>query len=190
MTLPLLEGLDGEKKMSKSLGNYIGITEDPDSMFGKLMSISDDLMWRYFDLLSFRPASELEGLRQAVAAGKNPMQAKFELAEEIVARFHGDLAAKQAHSNFVARFKNDELPQDLQQQELVADGSDGLGIGYVLVRSGLAASTSEALRAIKQGAVKLDAQKISDPKLKIAIGTCCIVQIGKRRIAKVKIVAA
>ena len=159
-------------------------------MFGKLMSISDDLMWRYFDLLSFRPASELEGLRQAVAAGKNPMQAKFELAEEIVARFHGDSAAKQAHSNFVARFKNDELPQDLQQQELVADGSDGLGIGYVLVRSGLAASTSEALRAIKQGAVKLDAEKISDPKLKIAIGTSCIVQIGKRRIAKVKIVAA
>jgi tyrosyl-tRNA synthetase len=184
MTTPLLEGLDGVNKMSKSLGNYIGIAEPADEMFGKLMSISDELMWRYFELLSFRPAAEIDSLRRAVAEGRNPRDVKFELGVEIVERFHGGGAGAAARDAFVARFQQGALPEHIDEVTLQAtDGA--IGIGHLLRNAGLVASTSEAMRQIRQGAVRVDGQRIEDAGLVLAAGGTYLLQVGKRRIAKV-----
>lgn len=188
ITLPLLEGLDGVNKMSKSLNNYIGITDSPTEMFGKIMSISDLLMWRYFELLSFRSLNEIASLHQAVQEGENPRNIKFLLAEEIVTRFHSAKEASLAHDDFVARFSLGELPETLEERQLVAANSEGLEIAYILRDSGLVSSTSEAIRMIKQGAVRIDGQRIEDHQLKIKIGDSHLFQVGKRRYAKIKIV--
>ncbi|MDT8450698.1 MAG: tyrosine--tRNA ligase, partial [Wenzhouxiangellaceae bacterium] len=155
ITWPLLEGTDGQQKMSKSLGNYVAINDAPDEMFGKIMSISDELMWRWFELLSFRPIDELEALKKAVSGGRNPRDAKFELAIEIVDRFHGKGAGKAAREAFIARFREHRLPDDVPEQTLEA-GEDGIGIAAALTAAGLTASNSEAFRLIKQGGVKID----------------------------------
>jgi len=186
VTMPLLEGLDGVNKMSKSLGNYIGITEEPDQMFGKLMSISDELMWRYFDLLSFRPNAELGRLRQSVAEGRNPRDIKFELAVEIVDRFHGAGSGARAQDGFVARFQQGALPQDLAELTLVAAGGP-LGIAQVLKAAGLVPSTSDAYRQLKQGAVRVDGERVDDGDLTFAVGARHVFQVGKRRLARVTI---
>ncbi len=184
ITVPILEGLDGVQKMSKSLGNYIGIDEPPDEMFGKIMSISDDLMWRWFELLSFRPLSEIEKLRQEVAEGRNPRDVKFLLGEEIVARFHSPEAARKARENFIARFQKGAMPDEMPEVTLTA-GPDGLPIANLLREAGLVQSTSEALRMIRQGAVRLDGERISDTKLRLPAGETHVFQVGKRRFAKV-----
>ncbi len=186
LTMPILEGLDGVQKMSKSLGNYIGINDAPDDMFGKLMSISDELMWRYFELLSFRSLSEIEMLKSEVDAGRNPRDVKFELARELIARFHDASAAKQAQANFIARYQKGALPADIPEKT-VSVGDDGLPIANVLRESGLVQSTSEGLRMLKQGAVKLDGEKISDRELILKAGMSPVLQVGKRRIVKVNL---
>ena len=184
ITLPILEGLDGVQKMSKSLNNYIGINEAPDEMFGKIMSISDELMWRYFELLSFRPMSEIEKFRQEVAEGKNPRDIKFLLAEEIVTRFHSQAEASNARETFIARFQKGAMPEDIPEKNLsAADGK--LAIANLLKEAGLTSSTSEALRMIRQGAVKIDGEKVSDTKLEIKSGTTHVYQVGKRRFSRV-----
>ncbi len=184
MTTPLLEGLDGVQKMSKSLGNYIGITDAPGEMFGKLMSISDDLMWRYFEVLSFRSLDDLASLRKAVADGKNPRDAKFELGVEIVARFHDDAAAAGARDEFVARFQKGAMPEEIPEKTLESDGGQ-LGIAHLLRAAGLVASTSEAFRMIKQGAVKVDGERIEDRALHVEAGSTHVYQVGKRKFARV-----
>jgi tyrosyl-tRNA synthetase len=184
ITMPLLEGLDGVNKMSKSLGNYIGITEPPDDMFGKLMSISDELMWRYFDLLSFRPNADIERLKREVAAGRNPRDVKFELGVEIVGRFHGAGSGERARDAFVARFSQGALPEDLVEVTLAAE-SGALGIAHVLKGAGLVPSTSEAFRQLKQGAVKVDGERVEDGALSFAAGSSHVFQVGKRRLARV-----
>jgi tyrosyl-tRNA synthetase len=189
ITMPLLEGLDGINKMSKSLGNYVGIAEAPDEMFGKLMSISDDLMWRYFELLSFRPVEEVAGLRRAVAEGRNPRDVKFELAMEIVDRFHGVGVGAKARDAFIARFQQGELPEDLAEVTLHAPG-DSLGIGHLLKGAGLVASTSDAFRQVKQGAVRVDGEKLEDTGAAFAVGSCHVFQVGKRRYARVTVARA
>ena len=186
ITMPLLEGLDGVNKMSKSMGNYIGITEAPDDMFGKVMSISDDLMWRWFDLLSFRPNAELAALREQVAGGRNPRDVKFELGVEIVDRFHGAGAGARARDAFVARFQQGALPEDLAEVTLDG-GSDGLGLAQLLKAAGLVPSTSDAFRQLKQGAVKVDGEKVEDGALRFAAGTTAVFQVGKRRLARVTV---
>lgn len=188
MTVPLLEGLDGVNKMGKSLGNYIGITDAPNDMFGKLMSISDELMWRYFELLSFRPLSELAELRAAVADGRNPRDVKFELAVEIVERFHGAGTGAGALAAFQQQFQQGQLPDDIAEITLEAGGA-GIGVATLLKNSGLCASTSEAFRMIKQGAVRIDGDRISDRNLTLAAGAEHVVQVGKRRFAKVTLTA-
>jgi tyrosyl-tRNA synthetase len=189
MTMPLLEGLDGVNKMSKSLGNYIGITEAPDQMFGKLMSVSDDLMWRYFDLLSFRPTAEIARLKADVAGGRNPRDVKFELAVEIVDRFHGVATGARARDAFVARFQQGALPEDMAEITLHA-GVDGFGIANLLKSAGLVASTSDAFRQLKQGAVKVDGARVDDGSLRFVPGAVHVFQVGKRRVARVTIAAA
>jgi len=184
ITLPLLEGLDGVKKMGKSLDNYIGITEPAGDMFGKLMSISDELMWRYFELLSFRPLSELATLKKSVDEGRNPRDVKFELAEEIVERFHDRAAAEHARAEFVARFQKGAMPDDIEEMTIICDAPP-MGIAHLLKQAGLVASTSEAFRMIKQGAVKVDGERISDRNASMALGTEHVYQVGKRRFAKV-----
>lgn len=186
MTMPILEGLDGVQKMSKSLKNYIGIAEPANEMFGKIMSISDDLMWRYYELLSFRPIQEISQWRQACAQGANPREYKVKLAQEIITRFHDAASAVKALEEFEARFKHGAIPDDIKEIELKAAG-EGYAIANLLKDSGLTASTSEALRMIRQGAVKIDGEKISDPKLVLSINSQCIVQVGKRRFARVGI---
>jgi len=186
MTMPLLEGLDGVNKMSKSLGNYIGITEPPDQMFGKLMSISDDLMWRYFELLSFRPNADLARLREEIAAGRNPRDVKFELGVEIVERFHGGGSGARARDEFIARFQQGALPEDIAEVTL-AGGAEGLAIANLLKAAGLVPSTSEAFRQLKQGAVKVDGERVEDGAMKFAAGTTHVFQVGKRRLARVTI---
>ena len=186
MTMPILEGLDGVQKMSKSLNNYIGIAEAPDDMFGKLMSISDDLMWRYFELLSFRPMEDIEKLRGQVAEGRNPRDIKFELGREIVARFHSGGDADRAQENFIARFQKGALPEELREVHL-SDGGAGVPIANALKDAGLTSSTSEAMRMIKQGAVRIDGERIDDPKLRLPAGTSCVCQVGKRRFARLLI---
>lgn len=183
ITVPLLEGLDGVQKMSKSLGNYVGITDAPDDMFGKLMSISDDLMWRYFDLLSFRPGSELNDLRKSVENGRNPRDVKFELAGEIVARFHDEKAADKAHRDFVARFQKGKLPSDMAEVSLECP-EDGLGIAELMTLARLSASNSEAFRLVKQGAVRVDGERVEDRSTRLQAGTY-VLQVGKRRVARV-----
>jgi tyrosyl-tRNA synthetase len=186
ITLPILEGLDGVQKMSKSLGNYIAIADPPEDMFGKLMSVSDELMWRYFELLSFRPASEVDGWREAAAAGANPRDIKFRLAEELVGRFHGPRRAQQALDAFVARFQRGALPDNIPEFDAPTAGA-GLLIANLLRDAGLASSTSEAIRLIGQGAVRIDGERLEDPRLHCAAGTTHIYQVGKRRFARVKV---
>jgi tyrosyl-tRNA synthetase len=183
--VPLLEGLDGVQKMSKSLGNYIGITDSPTEMFGKMMSISDDLMWRYYDLLSFRPLAELAELKQQAAAGRNPRDIKIELAKEIIARFHDEAAAEAAHADFTQRFSKNALPDDIPELTLTLT-TDSIAISQLLKEAGLVESTSEAMRMIKQGAVKLNGdEKVENSKLEFAKGSSTIFQVGKRKFAKV-----
>ncbi|MEJ2361995.1 MAG: tyrosine--tRNA ligase [Gammaproteobacteria bacterium] len=184
LTMPILEGLDGVQKMSKSLNNYIGISESPDEMFGKIMSISDDLMWRYFELLSFKPMSEIETYQQAVQGGKNPRDVKFELAQEIVARFHDQAAAQQAQQAFIERFQKGKLPDEIPDV-MVSATDNSLPLPNLLKLAQLVNSTSDAMRMIRQGAVKIDGERVSDTKLVIATGSRHVVQVGKRRIARV-----
>jgi tyrosyl-tRNA synthetase len=184
ITMPLLEGLDGVNKMSKSLGNYIGITEPADDMFGKVMSVSDELMWRYFDLVSFRSNADIERLKRECAEGRNPRDVKFELGVEIVDRFHGAGAGNSARDAFVARFQQGALPEDIAEVTLGA-GPAGLGIAHVLKGAQLVPSTSEAMRQIKQGAVRVDGARIDDAALVFAAGTTHVFQVGKRRLARV-----
>ena len=183
MTVPLLEGTDGVQKMSKSLGNYIGIVEPPDEMFGKLMSISDELMWRYFDLLSFRGNEDLAALRQSVADGRNPRDVKFLLCEEIISRFHGARAAQQAQETFIARFREGAMPEDMPEKTLDTDG-EGIGIAAALSGCGLTSSNSEAFRMIQQGGVRIDGEKVSDRGLVLPAGFSGILQVGKRKFCK------
>ena len=186
LTMPLLEGFDGVSKMSKSLGNYIGINESPSEIFGKLMSISDDLMWRYLDLLSFRSTTEIEGWKVEVDGGRNPRDVKVLLAQEIVERFHGKRTAEQALADFEARFRQGAMPEDMVEINL-AVGVEGLPIPQALKQAGLVASTSEALRAIEQGGVKLDGEKISDKGLRLMRGKTIVLQVGKRKFARVSL---
>lgn len=184
LTMPILEGLDGVQKMSKSLNNYIGIADAPDEMFGKIMSISDDLMWRYYELLSFKSMAEIGVLKGRVDEGLNPRDVKVLLAEEIVARFHDQVAANKANESFVARFRKGAMPDEIDEKTL-ATGSDGLPIANLLKEAGLVSSTSEALRMLKQGAVKVDGERLESRDQICAAGTSHIYQVGKRRFAKV-----
>jgi len=187
LTLPLLEGTDGVNKMSKSLGNTIGIAEPPGEIFGKLMSISDELMWRYIELLSLRPARELDAKKQAVEQGGNPRDVKFELAREIVERFHGVEAARLAAEGFNARFRDHEMPADIPEVTVrPADGAT-MAITQVLKQAQLAASASEAARLIQQGGIKVDGGKVSDKALTLAAGRTYLIQVGRRRFARVTI---
>ncbi|MCH2058212.1 MAG: tyrosine--tRNA ligase [Thalassotalea sp.] len=184
LMMPLLEGLDGVQKMSKSLGNYIGITDAPSEMFGKIMSISDDLMWRYYDLLSFRPIAEIEEFKQQIADGANPRDVKIALAKEIIARFHDEAAADAAHQEFINRFQKGAMPDEMP--ELTVETTDGeIAIANLLKEAGLVASTSEAMRMIKQGAAKIDGEKVVDNKVRIESGVTAIYQVGKRKFARV-----
>jgi len=186
ITLPILEGLDGVQKMSKSLGNYIGITDAPEEMYGKLMSISDDLMWRYYELLSFRSMSDIEGLRSSVSEGRNPRDIKMELAAELVQRFHSAEAAEKAAESFVARFRKGRMPDEMPEITLAADDG-GVKIANLLKEAELVSSTSEAMRMIKQGAVKIDGERVADSRQLIEPGTTHIYQVGKRRFARVTV---
>lgn len=186
ITMPLIEGLDGVKKMSKSLNNYIGITEAPNDMFGKIMSISDDLMWRYLDLLSQQSTAQINKWRDDVAQGANPRDIKVRFAEEIVSRYHSSEAARQAHEAFVARFVRNQIPEDLPEVSLSADEA-GIRIANLLKEAGLTASTSEALRMITQGAVRIDGERIEDKAMVLKPGSTHVYQVGKRRFAKISI---
>ena len=186
LTMPILEGLDGVQKMSKSLGNYIGVSEPPDDMFGKIMSVSDELMWRYFELLSFRPSSDIAGFKDQVDRGSNPRDIKFLLAEEIVARFHDEASAKRARQNFIARFQKGEIPDDLPEVALAARNGI-VAIATLLKEAGLTATTSEARRMVKQGAVRLDGVRVEDETLELKAGVRVLVQVGKRRFARVTV---
>lgn len=186
LMMPLLEGLDGVNKMSKSLGNYVGINEPPREIFGKLMSVSDELMWRYYDLLSFRASEEVAGFKREIASGRNPRDFKVILAQEIVARFHGVAASLDALSDFDARFRHGAIPDDIP--EVVIDSQKGeLNVAQLLKQSGLTSSTSEALRMIGQGGVKVDGVKIEDKNLALPAGGDFVMQVGKRKYARVKI---
>jgi tyrosyl-tRNA synthetase len=184
VTVPLLEGLDGINKMSKSLNNYVGITEQPEEMFGKLMSISDALMWRYFDLLSFRSTGEIEDLKRAVEEGMNPRDAKFLLAGEIVERFHSASAAERAKGAFIRRFRQGAMPEDIP--EVALDAVDGkLPLANLLKLAGLTSSTSESHRMVKQGAVKIDGEPVADSRIELNAGSRHVYQVGKRRFARI-----
>ncbi len=186
LTMPLLEGLDGVNKMSKSMGNYIGITESPEEMFGKLMSISDELMWRYFDLLSFRSNAELEELKLQVQQGRNPRDVKFELGVEIVARFHDQAAALAARDGFIARFQKGALPENINKLTLKIPNPT-IPLSALMKQAGLAASTSAAIRLIEQGAVRLDGERVTDIKATIAAGVVVLMQVGKREFAEITV---
>lgn len=187
LTMPLLEGLDGVQKMSKSLDNYVGINEPPEDMFGKLMSIPDSIMWRYFDLLSLRGNEELMALRETVEAGGNPRDAKYELAGELTARYHGTEAAVDAKQAFINRFRKGEIPTDIETVELTV-GVAGRPLANVLVDAGLTSGTSDSHRMIKQGAVRIDGNRTDDGKQLMLPGSPVVIQVGKRRIAKVLLV--
>ena len=182
--MPLLEGLDGVNKMSKSLGNYIGISEAPKEIFGKTMSVSDILMWRYYDLLSFRSSTEIEALKHDVEGGRNPRDVKVMLAQELVARFHGARAAEEALADFEARFQRNAIPDDLPEVTVVA-GAEGLALFQVLKQAGLTGSTSEAMRMIEQGAVRLNGERADDKGLRLCAGETLVLQVGKRKFAAV-----
>ena len=186
ITMPLLEGLDGVNKMSKSLGNYVGIDEPPAEIFGKLMSISDELMWRYIELLSFESLQTIQSWKADAAQGKNPRDIKAGFAQEIVARFHGKGAAAAALADFEARFRQGEIPSDIPEYRIASEGA-GVPIAQVLKQAGLAASTSEALRLVQQGGVKVDGDKVGDKDLRLSKGTTAVLQVGKRKFARVTI---
>jgi tyrosyl-tRNA synthetase len=186
ITLPLLEGLDGVKKMSKSLDNYVGITEPPGEMFGKLMSISDELMWRYFDLLSFRSNQEISDLKADMTGGRNPRDIKFLLCEEIIERFHSREAAVAAREEFISRFQQGQMPEDIPEKSLETAG-EGIGIAAALSQCGMTSSNSEAFRLIAQGGVRIDGEKISDRTLRLKSGFTGILQVGKRKFCKATI---
>ncbi|MET0987190.1 MAG: tyrosine--tRNA ligase [Steroidobacteraceae bacterium] len=186
ITMPLLEGLDGVNKMSKSLGNYIGVTETPDDMFGKLMSVSDELMWRYFDLLSFRPSSDIAKLKQEVSDGRNPRDIKFELGHEIVSRFHSPSAASAARESFIARFQKGQIPENIDSREIVIEG-ETIGIPLLLKQAGLIASTSAAHRLIEQGGVRIDGEKLTDAKRAIPVNEVHLFQVGKREFMRIAV---
>ena len=186
LTMPILEGLDGVQKMSKSLDNYIGISEPADEMFGKLMSVSDELMWRYFELLSFRPLQEIERLQQDVQQGMNPRDVKFQLGQEIVERFHDKAAAENALAAFIARFQKGAMPDEMPELSIDANGGE-IKIANLLKDASLTGSTSDAFRMIKQGAVRIDGERITDKGLSIAAGNTHVFQVGKRRFARVTV---
>ena len=186
LTMPILEGLDGVQKMSKSLENYIGINEPADEMFGKLMSVSDELMWRYFELLSFRPLQEIEQLQQDVQQGMNPRDVKFQLGQEIVERFHDKAAAENALAVFIARFQKGAMPDQMPELTIDSDGGE-IKIANLLKNASLTGSTSDAFRMIKQGAVRIDGERITDKGLSIAAGNTHVFQVGKRRFARVTV---
>ncbi|MEM0909887.1 MAG: tyrosine--tRNA ligase [Pseudomonadota bacterium] len=184
LMMPLLEGLDGVNKMSKSLNNYIGITDSPNEMFGKLMSISDDLMWRYYDLLSFLPISDIQALKNAVSTGRNPRDVKILLAKEIIARFHDESAAEHAEQDFIKRFQKNAIPDEMPELTIkMADPT--IGLALLLKEAKLVSSTSDAMRMVKQGAVKIDGEKVSDPKLTLEEKSTKVYQVGKRKFARV-----
>jgi tyrosyl-tRNA synthetase len=187
LTMPLLEGMDGINKMSKSLGNYIGISEGPRDIFGKVMSISDELMWRYFDLLSFRDAAEIAALKSEVGSGRNPRDVKVSLALELVSRFHSRAAADEALAEFEARFRQGVLPDDMTEISVPAEGG-GIAIVQALKLSALTDSTSEAMRMIGQGAVRANGERVSDKSLTLRRGETTVLQIGKRKFARVTVV--
>ncbi|MDU0352881.1 tyrosine--tRNA ligase [Paraglaciecola aquimarina] len=184
LMMPLLEGLDGVQKMSKSLGNYIGITDAPNDMFGKIMSISDDLMWRYYELLSFKPTADIEAIKQQVADGLNPRDTKIDLAKEIIARFHSEVAAQKAHDDFIQRFQKNVIPDEMPEFEYALP-AEGMMIANVLKDSALTNSTSDAMRMIKQGAVKLDGEKVEETKYLFDTVQTVVLQVGKRKFARV-----
>jgi tyrosyl-tRNA synthetase len=184
LMMPLLEGLDGVQKMSKSLGNYIGITDAPNDMFGKVMSISDDLMWRYYDLLSFIPKNEIEVIKQTVEAGANPRDSKINLAKELIARFHSEQDAEAAHQDFIQRFQKNVIPDEMPEFEYLLP-SEGLMIANVLKDAGLVNSTSDAMRMVKQGAVKIDGEKVNNSKHRFTQPLQVVLQIGKRKFARI-----
>ena len=187
LTMPILEGLDGKRKMSKSLENYVGIDEDANEMFGKLMSVSDDLMWRYYELLSFRPLDEVHRLRKEVDEGRNPRQAKVELALEIVARFHDEKAAEKAEDDFNERFRHGALPSEIEEMQVSVDG-DEIPVAALLKKSSLVSSTSDGIRMLKQGAVRIDSDRVEDGAMPVPVGSTHIFQVGKRRIARVTVI--
>jgi len=186
LTMPLLEGLDGVQKMSKSLGNTVGITEPPVEMYGKLMSISDELMWRYFELLSFRPLTDIKGLQEDVTAGANPRDVKYQLAHEIVERFHSASDAAKAHQSFVNQFQRGETPEDIVEVDIDNQGKD-MPVANVIKSAGLAESTSEVYRLMAQGAVRIDGERVDDRKLTIKTGVSALFQVGKRRFARIRV---
>ncbi|MCH7696883.1 MAG: tyrosine--tRNA ligase [Proteobacteria bacterium] len=188
ITMPLLVGLDGVQKMSKSLGNTIGIDEPAAEMFGKLMSISDELMWKYFELLSFSPLSQIEGFKQQVAEGANPRDIKFKLALEIVERFHGAASAKRAKDEFIDRFRHGQLPEDMPEKQLVTEASGVIWIGHVLKRADLTKSTSEAIQMLTSGAVRIDGEKVTNKDTQLDCGVTYVIQVGKRRFARVQLI--
>ena len=187
LTMPLLEGLDGVNKMSKSLNNYVGITDKPQDMFGKLMSISDELMWRYLDLLSFRPVSEIAGWRTEVDEGRNPRDIKVLLAKEIVARFHSQKDADLALEEFEARFRRGALPDDMPEVSVQAAGGS-ISVPHLLKSAHLVDSTSDAMRMISQGAVRLDGERVSDKAFSLQSGSVVVAQVGKRRFARITVI--
>ncbi len=187
MTMPLLEGLDGVQKMSKSLGNYIGIEDEPKDMFGKIMSISDELMWRYFDLLSFKSNSEIGQLKQDMQAGQNPRDIKFILGLEIVERFHGKQAADAALAGFKSQFQKGAIPDDIPEVTIESLENGEIGLALLLKNAGLCVSTSDAMRMVKQNAVSINGEKVSNPKQQIAAGTQAVFQVGKRKFAKITV---
>jgi tyrosyl-tRNA synthetase len=184
--MPLLEGLDGKEKMSKSLGNYVGIAEPPGEIFGKLMSISDELMWRYIELLSFEPLATVRKWKEDVRAGANPRDLKARFAKEIVTRFHGAAAAEAAEQEFALRFRDREMPEEMPEVTVNAP-ADGIPISQLLKQAGLTPSTSEAQRMIEQGAVKLDGERVTDKGLKVRPGKNVVAQVGKRKFARIRI---
>lgn len=186
LMMPLLEGLDGVQKMSKSLGNYIGITDSPSDMFGKIMSISDVLMWRYYELLSFKPLAEIEGYKTEIEQGKNPRDVKIDLAKELITRFHDDAAAQAAHDEFINRFQKGAMPDEMPEFELIPEGGE-IAIANLLKEASLVSSTSDAYRMIKQGAAKIDGEKITDKSLTIVSGSKAVYQVGKRKFARVSV---
>jgi tyrosyl-tRNA synthetase len=186
LTMPLLEGLDGVEKMSKSKGKYIGVTESPTEMFGKTMSISDDLMWRWYELLSFRPPEEIARFKEDVATGRNPRDIKVLLAQELVARFHDHVAAERATSEFEARFRQHALPDDMPEVTLHTAGAP-IGVAQALKQAGLVESTSEAFRLIDAGGVRIGGERITERNLSFPSGATFIAQVGKRRFARITV---
>ena len=186
LMMPLLEGLDGVQKMSKSLNNYIGITDAPNEMFGKIMSISDDLMWRYYELLSFKAIEIINGYKDKIAQGANPRDVKIDLAKELIERFHDSAAAEAAHQEFINRFQKGALPDDMPEMDIVTENGE-IAITNLLKDAGLVVSTSDAMRMIKQGAAKIEGEKVTDNKLIIKAGSSAVYQVGKRKFAKITV---